>query len=99
MVAAGLIPPTYMMLDNDDDLEFRAQLERQGGALFEMKRGYDYDPSANIPGEFSPYLDKLEEEVYPQLGLKKKEKKGDTDTDQGKEDSREQESPPQKKGS
>ncbi|KAL8612749.1 hypothetical protein ACOMHN_033748 [Nucella lapillus] len=69
IVAAGLIPPTYMFVDSDEDLQIRERLQRGEGKLFKMKHGFTQDPSAEIPGEFAPALDNLRQNVYPKLGV------------------------------
>ncbi|XP_076469628.1 NADH dehydrogenase [ubiquinone] 1 alpha subcomplex assembly factor 3-like [Babylonia areolata] len=90
VVAAGLIPPTYMHLDNDEDLEIRAQLAKGGGKLFELKHGFTEDPSAATPGEFAPALEDLRE----RMGIKQKD--GGESGEKRSED-RDSESAPDKK--
>ena len=74
MVAAALIPPTYVQLADDEDLPFRQQLQ-SGKDLFGMKHSFDEDPSKDTPGELAPLLENLQENFYPKLGVQRKEKK------------------------
>ena len=87
MVAAGLIPPTYMQLQDDEDLPFRAKLESQNG-LFDLKHGFGEDPSADVPGEFAPLLDNLQQNVYPKLGISHQKKSEQTEEGDEKGDSK-----------
>ena len=97
MVAAGLIPPTYMQLQDDEDLPIRAQLENEE-SLFELKHGFTEDPSAGTPGELAPLLDKLQEKVYPKLGLPPKEQKRETEEGAEKGESKPSDSSTHDKG-
>ena len=97
MVAAGLIPPTYMQLQGDEDLPIRAQLDNDD-SLFELKHGFTQDPSAGTPGELAPLLDNLQEKVYPKLGFPPKEQKRETEEGAEKGESKPSDSSAHDKG-
>nr|KAG5699524.1 hypothetical protein BaRGS_020083 [Batillaria attramentaria] len=78
VVAAGLIPPTYIQFENDEDLLVRAQLEEKQ-SLYELEHGYSGSKYDDVPGELSRNLEYLKERVSPFFGTqdeKKSERKG-----------------------
>lgn len=82
IVAAAMIPPTYMNLDRDDeDLHIRARLEAEEN-LYELKSGFGDQP---LIDESDPVLRGVKEKVFPALGLNVKK---ETETGKGKEEGR-----------
>lgn len=65
VVAAALVPPSYMHLENDEDLIVRAQLEQQQ-ELFGIEHTSSFE---NAPGELAPQLEYLKKELLPKLGF------------------------------
>ncbi|KAK7101818.1 NADH dehydrogenase [ubiquinone] 1 alpha subcomplex assembly factor 3-like [Littorina saxatilis] len=82
IVAAAMIPPTYMNLDRDDeDLHIRARLEAEEN-LYELKSGFGDQP---LIDESDPVLKGVKEKVFPALGLNVKK---ETETGKAKEEGR-----------
>lgn len=92
IVAAALVPPQYMQVDQDEDLLFRAQLEGSNNP-FEKNLT---DRSMETPGEFAPLLDDLKENVYPKLGIGSKKTSQNIEKEDEKKNDKEKDSTDEK---
>lgn len=70
VVAAGLIPPTFLQFENED-LLVQAQIDAQK-SMYELEHGYSGSAYDNVPGELAKNLEIIEEHMYSKLGLSDK---------------------------